>query len=179
MKRVLIILGILFAILNEVQAQTNYSTVPSTHLIGDSKIDSILNMYPNKEYLIYLPSDQITDICSILILNTDKCEKYWGFRNDSLIFKGRINSTKIFKYSNYRETGVTKYENPPLKFIAPLMCQETDIETIIFKNNKLFFYFEYGNTFYHRKNEKKIQYRKKWLEIIRKELKNILIKNEE
>lgn len=165
MKRVLIILGILFSILNEVQAQTNYSTVPSTHLIGDSKIDSILNMYPNKEYLIYLPSDQITDICSILILNNDKCEKYWGFRNDSLIFKGHINSTKIFKYSNYRETGVTKYENPPLKFIAPLMCQESDIETIIFKNNRLFFILNMGILFITERMKRKFNIAKNGLRL--------------
>lgn len=155
--------------------QDKYISPPSTFEANQNLIDSIVGQYINKEYklIVYRPSSKFSSFCSILVIESLVGVQYWCFK-DTITISGKLNNNIIFKYKDYLKTGVMKNEITPMKFIPPLMCQE-ETESLIFESNKERFYFESENAVtYYEENPKRLQYRKKWLEIIRSELKNIL-----
>ncbi|NDV69261.1 hypothetical protein [Dysgonomonas sp. 25] len=158
-------------------AQKGYLPLPGTADCNELAIDSILNDYRKYEYkaVIYRPSAQISDFCSILIIESADSVKYWCFK-ENLVEAGILQSHTIFGYKDYLETGVFEKETEKVKFTPPFLCHESDTESLFYHDNKVEFYFEYGNTitFYEKNPKKRLPFRKKWLEIIREELKGIL-----
>lgn len=168
---------LLFVQIN-LNAQSNY--LKRLHINDELIINTILNDSINKkeEYLIYIPAFK-QNYTSILLNAADN--KYWCINNDSIIRRGFLVSDFIFQYKDYKKTGATELERLDKNtFRPPIIGSGYNTETVIYKNCNIEFYFEYGdNITTHKKNKNKSKYRKKWLEIIRKDFKDILIKNEE
>lgn len=153
-------------------AQDKYVLPPVTFEANQNLINSVVKQYTDKEYklIVYRPSSKLSSFCSILVIESSDSVQYWCFK-DSIAISGKLNDNAIFKYKDYLKTGVLKKEITPVKFTPPLMCQE-ETENLIFESNKKRFYFEYENAVtYYEENPKRLQYRKEWLEIIRRELK--------
>lgn len=140
-------------------------------------MDSIISQYANNNYkaLIYSPSAKLSSICTILIIDSQDSIKYWAFRDSTIIIEGFLPDRAIFNYKDYKKTGVIKKEQPPVKFTPPITCQEDNSEWVVYKSHCIEFYFEYGAVVtYYAEDSGRVKYRKKWLDIIKMELKDII-----
>ena len=88
-----------------------------------------------------------------------------------MLGKRKLIKCSIFSYKYISETGAIQKEDK--SEFKPPMLSVINNEVVIYENikTKIEFYFKYGKniTTYSRSREKD-QYRKRWLDIIRKEL---------
>jgi len=155
-------------------AQNRYLKIPET--IFDKTtinhiVDSIKNRKVLNEYLVYQRAKTNGLIFSYLICKIGEIEYLWVISRDKIIGNRKLNDNSIFLYKNILKTGATKLEDS-LKFKPPMLSVVNN-EVVIYYNikMKIKFYFEYGDniTTYSPLPEKN-EYRKKWIEIIRKQL---------
>jgi hypothetical protein len=155
-------------------AQNIYLKVPE-YIIDKETINHIIDSLKNrselKEYLVYQRVDKSNYIVSYLVVNNGKVSYLWTISQDKVLNKREFINCSIFSYKYKSETGAIQKENK-LEFKPPMLSVINN-ETVIYENikTKNEFYFEYGKnvTTYAPIPEKDL-YRKRWLDIIRKDV---------
>lgn len=132
----------------------------------------IVNQLKKKNTLVYQPLNNIK-ATSVLITQSTAGIFYWIIKNDSIVTYGKLDSSRIFSYKNYLQTGATIQEDR-LKFVPPLICG-VETENVIYEDDKRRFYFEYGKNITGYSPDARLEkYRREWIELIRSDLKNVL-----
>lgn len=151
--------------------------LPLRDVFGQEVIDSIENQYDSKAYrlIVYNRFFDDFDYDAILIISNYQKTMYWCIRDDSVVFSGTLSSNTIFLYKNYQKTGAIEKEKfSGDTFIPPVLCG-ANTENVIYKDNNISFYFEYGdNLVSHEELPERKKYREEWLKIIRKDLDSII-----
>jgi hypothetical protein len=165
----------LFLFAFSLQAKTLFL---NSYIGNDSVLTTIIKKYyqKNAKVFIYRPSDEISSICSVLIIVHNNDIQYWCTRNDSILETGNLISKYIFQYKNIFRCNTIQKEIKYINFIPPLMCQEIKTESVTYKDAKNLIFFEYGINASLNPDSKLEKYRAEWLTIIHKELVNILNK---
>ncbi len=172
MKKILLPIFLSFSIC--LSAQQAYLKLPNM-VFDKATINHVVDSLKNKKkltaYLVYQKPGQSNNIISYLICSMGASSGLWIISRDTILEYKTLKAQAIFSYRDIALTGATKQEDK-LKFKPPMLSVVNN-EVVIYCNRKqkMKFYFEYGDniTTYEplpRKNE----YRKKWIDIIRKEI---------
>ena len=172
MKKSLLVvfLGFSFSLI----AQNTYLKIPDmvfdkatiNHIVDSLKYRRKLN-----DYLIYQRMGDGNRIVSYLVCNKGKAVHLWVISRDTVLENRELGKQDIFSYKSIMATGAIKQEDK-LKFKPPMLSVINN-EVVIYGNTKtkVKLYFEYGdNVTTYEPLPKKDMYRKRWLEIIRKDL---------
>lgn len=170
----LFILGTLFSV------PFSYSQEKYLPLVGvrnQSVIDSIETqiLKNNCKSIVYEQFHDNIYCGMILIISCCNSTKYWILNNDSIASTGDLKSDSLFLYSDYKKTGAIDTEQYSSDtFIPPILCG-INTENVIYKDNRVVFYFEYGeNIVSHKELPERKKYREEWLKIIRNSLELII-----
>ncbi len=172
MKKILLPIFLSFYLC--LSAQKAYIKIPDM-VFDKATINHVVDSLKGKNkltaYLVYQKQEQVNNITSYLICNTGTSCGLWIISNDIILEYKELMTMKIFSYKDIALTGATKQEDK-LKFKSPMLSVVNN-EVIIYCNNKrkMKFYFEYGdNITTYEPLPQKETYRKKWIEIIRKNI---------
>ena len=155
-------------------AQNTYLKIPdivSYETTINHIVDSLNHRKKLNDYLVYQRISEANRIVSYLVCNKGKAVHLWIISRDTVIENRVLDKQAIFSYKNIAATGASKQEDK-LKFKPPMLSVVNN-EVVIYGNSitKVKFYFEYGDniTTYVPIPQKDV-YRKRWLEIIRRDL---------
>lgn len=172
MKKILLPIFLIFSIC--LFAQQTYLKLPD--MIFDKVainyvVDSLKNKKKLTAYLVYQKEGQPNNIISYLICSMSNSTGLWIISKDTILEYKILNGDEIFSYKDIALTGATKQEGK-LKFKPPMLSVINN-EVVIYCDNKqkMKFYFEYGyNITTYEPLPRKEEYRKEWIDIIRKNL---------
>jgi hypothetical protein len=174
MKKIILTFFICLLIGTSAQAKDGYSSVKDAFC--QRSIDSISNRIIdcNKKSIVYGVNGVDFSFDVVLIIMSDNIVRYWCLRNDSVLDNGIINSDSIFLYKKIKMAGARVSEEFPSVTFLPPVFSGVDTEFVVYKDRNREFFFEYGkNICFYKPNIKFEVFRREWLCIIRKELREI------
>jgi len=175
-KKIILTFLIYILIGTSVHAKDSYSSVKDA--LCQRSIDSISNSIIdcNKKSIVYGVNSVDFSFDVVLIIMSNKTVRYWCLKNDSILNNGTIKSDSMFLYRMIKMSGARRSEEFSSVTFLPPVFSGVDTEFVVYKDRNKELFFEYGkNICFYKPNHKFEVFRREWLCIIRKELREISV----